>query len=196
MPVNPALDPLQLYPFERMRVLLEGVEANTGFKTVNLSIGEPKHPTPVFIKEALISQLDTLANYPLTRGSEALRESIAAYLQRRYRLRHIDSSNQVLPVNGTREALFAIAQCLVERKPDASVLMPNPFYQIYEGAALLAGAEPVYLNTTHDNGFLPDIDRITPEQWQQCHKPFSIGYWWAIARAEKRRNSLELAAIL
>ncbi len=168
MSVNPALDQLQAYPFTRMRALLAGIEANADFAAVNLAVGEPKHPVPALIKEALVSQLDTLSNYPLTRGSEALREAITAYLQRRYRLQHINSSDQVLPVNGTREALFAIAQCLIERKPDATVLMPNPFYQIYEGAALLAGAKPVYLNTSHDNGFLPNIDRITPEQWRHC----------------------------
>jgi len=166
--MNPALDKLKPYPFERMRSLFDNIEPNAEYTPINLSVGEPKHPTPALIKDALISQLDTLSNYPLTKGSDSLRESIAAYLRRRYQLQQIDSTNQVLPVNGTREALFAIAQCLVERKPDATVLMPNPFYQIYEGAALLAGTKPVYLNTTRNNGFLPDIDSVTQEQWRHC----------------------------
>ena len=166
--MNPALKQLKPYPFERLRALFAEVEPSEAYSPVNLSVGEPKHPTPAFIKEALASKLDQLSNYPLTRGSEPLRESIACYLQRRYQLKGIDANQHILPVNGTREALFAIAQCLVERKPGATVMMPNPFYQIYEGAALLAGAEPVYLNTIEDNGFLPDIDSIEAEQWRRC----------------------------
>ncbi len=164
--MNPGLHILQPYPFQRMRALFSGATPNDAYSSINLSIGEPKHPTPAFLKEALISQLDKLANYPITKGSDELRQAIANYLTQRYQLKQLDVDTQVLPVNGTREALFAIVQCLVEK--DKLVLMPNPFYQIYEGAALLAGAKPVYLNTTSDNGFLPDIESITKEQWQQC----------------------------
>jgi len=164
--MNPGLYNLQPYPFQRMRALFADAAPNDAYSSINLSIGEPKHPTPGFIKEALISQLDKLANYPATKGSDELRQAIADYLTRRYQLKKINTDTQVLPVNGTREALFAIAQCLVEK--DKLVLMPNPFYQIYEGAALLAGAKPVYLNTTRNNNYLPDINSVTPEQWQQC----------------------------
>ncbi len=164
--MNPGLQTLQPYPFQRMRALFADTVPNDAYSPINLSIGEPKHPTPAFLKEALISQLDRLANYPITKGSDELRQAIADYLTRRYQLKQFDVNTQVLPVNGTREALFAIVQCLVEK--NKLVLIPNPFYQIYEGAALLAGAKPVYLNTTSDNGFLPDIESITKEQWQQC----------------------------
>lgn len=166
--MNPALEQLQPYPFERLRALFAGSSANTAYPAINLSIGEPKHPTPSFIKEALIAELAGLSRYPLTKGSDELRQAIAAYLQRRYRLKHIDADSQILPVNGTREALFAIAQCLIERRSDAAIMMPNPFYQIYEGAALLAGAAPIYLNTTRENGFLPDIEHISADQWRRC----------------------------
>ncbi len=164
--MNPGLHTLQPYPFQRMRALFADAAPNDVHSPISLSIGEPKHPTPTFIKEALISQLDKLANYPITKGSDELRQAIADYLTRRYQLKNFNADTQVLPVNGTREALFAIVQCLVEK--DKLVLMPNPFYQIYEGAALLAGAKPVYLNTTSDNDFLPNIESVTKEQWQQC----------------------------
>ena len=167
--MNPRLHTLQPYPFQRMRVLFGDAAPNDDFSPINLSIGEPKHPTPDFIKDALISQLDKLANYPLTKGSNELRQAIAKYLTQRYQLKQFDADSQVLPVNGTREALFAIAQCLVDStKANASILMPNPFYQIYEGAALLAGATPLFLNTTRDNGFLPNLDSVSQTQWQQC----------------------------
>ncbi|NOX27973.1 MAG: succinyldiaminopimelate transaminase [Gammaproteobacteria bacterium] len=164
--MNPGLNNLQPYPFQRMRALFGDAVPNESYAPINLSIGEPKHPTPDLIKNALISELDKLANYPLTKGSDELRNAIAGYLTTRYQLGTINSDSQILPVNGTREALFAIAQCLVEK--EAAVLMPNPFYQIYEGAALLAGAQAVYLNTTRENGFLPDIENVSKEQWQQC----------------------------
>ncbi len=164
--MNPGLSLLQAYPFERMRALFSGAEHQGNLSPIVLSIGEPKHPTPQFIKDALAEELDKLANYPLTKGSIELRTAISQYLTRRYNLRHIDAETHILPVNGTREALFAIAQCFVKNKQ--SVLMPNPFYQIYEGAALLAGAKPVYLNTIQSNGFLPEIDKVSAEQWQQC----------------------------
>jgi len=145
--LNPLLGRLQPYPFEKLRALLEGVTPNPGLRPINLSIGEPKHPTPELVRSALAGALDGLAVYPATAGTPALREAIAAWLARRYGLPAIDPGAQVLPVNGTREALFAFAQTVVDPAGGAArVACPNPFYQIYEGAALLAGAQPAYLN--------------------------------------------------
>ncbi|HEU4460637.1 MAG TPA: succinyldiaminopimelate transaminase [Methylibium sp.] len=144
--MNPRLALLQPYPFERLRELTRGVTPNPALAPISLGIGEPKHPTPAFIKEALVSALDGLASYPSTIGEPALREACAGWVERRYGVR-LDAATQVLPVAGTREALFALAQTVVDgSKPGAAVVCPNPFYQIYEGAALLAGAEPVFAN--------------------------------------------------
>jgi N-succinyldiaminopimelate aminotransferase len=140
--VNPLLEKLQPYPFEKLRALLAGVTPNAAFSPINLSIGEPKHPTPVLVKEALTRSLDGLAVYPATAGLPVLRQAICAWLARRYGIPQPDPDTQVLPVNGTREALFAFAQTVLA--PGAKVVCPNPFYQIYEGAAILAGATPVY----------------------------------------------------
>jgi N-succinyldiaminopimelate aminotransferase len=168
--MNPDLSRLQPYPFERMATLHAGVNPPAELSPISLSIGEPKHPTPGFITEALIEHLHGLSLYPSTRGSNVLREAIAEWLQRRYDLPagSLDPARHVLPVNGTREALFAIAQCLVDRGNRPLVMMPNPFYQIYEGAALLAGAEPYFFNLTADNGYLPDFDAIDDETWDRC----------------------------
>ncbi|MGE3161867.1 MAG: succinyldiaminopimelate transaminase [Burkholderiales bacterium] len=145
--MNPLLGRLQPYPFEKLRALLAGVVANPALTPINLSIGEPKHPTPALVKSALAASLDGLAAYPATAGLPALREAIAAWLARRYGLEAIDPLTQVLPVNGSREALFAFAQTVLDPSAGpARVACPNPFYQIYEGAALLAGAQPVFLN--------------------------------------------------
>jgi len=145
--LNPLLGRLQPYPFEKLRALLAGVTPNPALRPVNLSIGEPKHPTPELVKAALAGSLDGLSAYPATAGTPALREAIAAWLRRRYCLPALDAATQVLPVNGSREALFAFAQTVVDPAGGAArVACPNPFYQIYEGAALLAGAQPVYLN--------------------------------------------------
>ena len=140
--MNPLLERLQPYPFEKLRALLAGVTPNAKLRPINLSIGEPKHPTPALIKDALAGALDGLAAYPPTAGLPVLRQSIAGWLARRYGIPRPDAETQVLPVNGTREALFAFAQAALE--PGAIVVCPNPFYQIYEGAAILAGATPVY----------------------------------------------------
>jgi N-succinyldiaminopimelate aminotransferase len=140
--LNPLLDRLQPYPFEKLRALLAGVVPSEKFKPINLSIGEPKHPTPALVKEALAGALDGLSAYPATAGLPLLRQAIAAWLARRYGIPAPDPEAQVLPVNGTREALFAFAQTVLA--PGAKVVCPNPFYQIYEGAAILAGATPVY----------------------------------------------------
>jgi N-succinyldiaminopimelate aminotransferase len=145
--LNPRLARLQPYPFEKLRALLAGVTPNAALRPINLSIGEPKHPTPNLVKAALAGSLEGLAAYPATAGTPALREAIAAWLSRRYGIPALDPATQVLPVNGSREALFAFAQTVIDPADGAArVVCPNPFYQIYEGAALLAGAQPTYLN--------------------------------------------------
>jgi len=142
--VNPLLGKLQPYPFEKLRALIAGNTPPASLRPINLQIGEPKHPTPALVKEALAASLDGLAAYPLTAGTPELRQAIAAWLARRYGIPQPDAETQVLPVNGSREALFAFAQTVLDPTRDARVVCPNPFYQIYEGAALLAGATPVY----------------------------------------------------
>jgi len=140
--LNPLLERLQPYPFEKLRALIGGHTPNPALQPISLQIGEPKHPTPALVKDALAGGLDGLAVYPATIGTPALRQAIAGWLERRYGLPKLDPETQVLPVNGTREALFAFAQTVLS--PGDRVVCPNPFYQIYEGAALLAGATPVY----------------------------------------------------
>jgi N-succinyldiaminopimelate aminotransferase len=152
--LNPRLTRLQPYPFERLRKLLEGVTPNASVSPINMSIGEPKHPTPKFILDALAAAGPSIANYPTTAGAPALREAIATWLTRRHGLPGLDPWTQVLPVLGSREALFAFAQTVVDAsRPGATVVLPNPFYQIYEGAALLAGAEPYCVNAVAEHGF-------------------------------------------
>ncbi len=158
--VNPDLARLQPYPFQRLRALFHGITPAGDFTPINLSIGEPKHATPPLIREALLQHLDGLANYPATQGMDGLRISIARWLERRYRLPHINPQTQVLPVSGSREALFAFAQTVIDRAKQPVVISPNPFYQIYEGAALLAGATPYYLNTQPENGYRMDFGAV------------------------------------
>ncbi len=141
--MNPLLERLQPYPFEKLRALLAANQP-ANLRPINLSIGEPKHPTPALVKDALAAALDGLASYPATAGTPALRRAIAAWLARRYGITQPDPENQVLPVNGTREALFAFAQTVIDPTRNPKVVCPNPFYQIYEGAALLAGATALY----------------------------------------------------
>ena len=169
--MNSDLSRLQPYPFEKIAILKKGVQPNPELTPLSLSIGEPKHPTPTIILDSLRDSLGEIASYPGTKGTLALRQSFADWLVKRFNLPEngIDPETQTLPLNGTREALFAITQCLVDRtKPNATVLMPNPFYQIYEGATLLAGAKPVYLNCLEENNFLPDLDAIDEQTWQDC----------------------------
>jgi len=164
--MNPRLARLQPYPFERLRALLEGLRPSDAYAPINLSIGEPKHATPALIRDALTQSLDGLAVYPPTAGMAELRETIAQWIGARYRA-PLDPQTQVLPINGSREALFAFAQTVVDdSKPDAKVVMPNPFYQIYEGAALLAGAQPVFLNTTARNGFRMQTESLDAKTWR------------------------------
>ncbi len=165
--MNPHLAQLQAYPFERLRRLLDGVAPPAGLPEIKLSIGEPQHETPAFIKQALAGALDGLANYPSTQGTAALRAAIAAWIGRRHGVVAPDPETQVLPVGGSREALFAFAQTVIEPSPGALVLCPNPFYQIYEGAAILAGAAPVFLDMRPENDFALDWDRLAEDQWRR-----------------------------
>jgi N-succinyldiaminopimelate aminotransferase len=171
--LNPRLDTLQTYPFQKLATLIAGVPERSDLTRVNLSIGEPRHTTPALIAEALTAGLGSLSNYPSTQGPANLRQAVAEWAQRRYGLPALDISTQVIPVNGSREALFAIAQAVVTPPAgDAAastvrpvVVSPNPFYQIYEGAALLAGAEPYYLNTVSATGYVPDLASVTNDVW-------------------------------
>jgi len=166
--LNPNLDKLQPYPFERLRQLFADLSPPADKSPIALSIGEPRHPAPQFVLATLAQNLDKLSHYPLTRGMPELRAAIAQWLINRFHLEGIDAEQQVLPVTGTREALFAFAQAVVAPADDALVLCPNPFYQIYEGATLLAGAQPLFLNCTPENRFLPEIETIPAQQWARC----------------------------
>ena len=163
--MNPDLDRLHPYPFEQLRQLFSDLTPPAGLPHINLSIGEPKHATPPFILEAYARALGGVANYPLTAGQPALREAIAAWATRRYSLKRLDPATQVLPVAGSREALFSFAQAVIDRTCPARVVSPNPFYQIYEGAALLTGAQPLYLPTTPANGYRMEFERLSPLDW-------------------------------
>jgi N-succinyldiaminopimelate aminotransferase len=167
--MNPLLAKLQPYPFARLRELFAGVTPNPGFESISLGIGEPKHATPPFIKDALSNSLDTLAVYPATAGELPLREAFTGWVQQRYGLA-LDPATQVLPVNGSREALFSLAQTVVDptKTPAPVVLSPNPFYQIYEGAALLAGAEPYYVPSVAARNFAVDWDSVPAEIWARA----------------------------
>jgi N-succinyldiaminopimelate aminotransferase len=166
--MNPDLNRLHPYPFQKLAALFRDITPNPALKPISLSIGEPKHDTPQFIKDALIAGLDGLANYPTTAGSDALRGAISDWLARRYAIPAPDAKTQVLPVNGSREALFAFAQAVVDRtRPNPVVVSPNPFYQIYEGAALLAGAEPQFINTLPEDGFRMDYAQLPEDVWQR-----------------------------
>lgn len=166
--MNPDLNRLQLYPFQKLAALLREVQPNPAYRPISLSIGEPKHATPQFIKDALIANLDGLANYPTTTGSDALRNAIAHWLASRYGIPALDGKTQVLPVNGSREALFAFAQTVIDRSQnDPVVVCPNPFYQIYEGAALLAGATPYFLNTLPQDNYALNFTQLPEQVWQR-----------------------------
>lgn len=166
--MNPDLQKLQPYPFQKLAALFREVQTNPDYYAISLSIGEPKHATPQFIREALASNLDGLANYPTTAGSDALRNMIANWLAARYGITTPNPATQVLPVNGSREALFSFAQAVVDRNQDNPVVVcPNPFYQIYEGAAYLSGATPRFLNTLPENNFALDYAQLADETWQR-----------------------------
>ncbi len=172
--MNPDLEKLQPYPFEKLNALKAGTTPPDK-PHIALSIGEPKHATPGLIAAALQQHLESgLATYPLTKGMPALREAICEWLTRRFALPpdSLDPERHALPVNGTREALFAFAQAVVDRTRPALVLSPNPFYQIYEGAALLAGATPHFIPCTAETGYLPDFDQVDDQTWDQCQLLF------------------------
>ncbi|KQQ68056.1 succinyldiaminopimelate transaminase [Pseudomonas sp. Leaf127] len=168
--MNNAMQLLQPYPFEKLRALLGSVTPNPDKRPIALSIGEPKHTSPAFVAQALVDNLDKMAVYPTTLGVPALREAIGHWCERRFGVPEgwIDPARHVLPVNGTREALFAFTQTVVNREANGLVVSPNPFYQIYEGAALLAGAQPHYLPCLSEHGFNPDFDAVPAEIWQRC----------------------------
>ncbi|MCF6230121.1 MAG: succinyldiaminopimelate transaminase [Gammaproteobacteria bacterium] len=168
--MNPDLNKLHPYPFEKLAKLKAEAEFSARGEHIALSIGEPKHPTPDFIIDTLSAHLSTLTNYPTTKGTTELRQTIADWLSQRFSL-PADSLNieqQILPVNGTREALFAFAQTVIDRSQNAIVVCPNPFYQIYEGAAFLAGATPHYVPITAENGFLADYLSVPESIWEKC----------------------------
>jgi len=168
--MNPNIDRLQPYPFERLAALLQGTAPPPGKDVIPLSIGEPRHAPPAFIVDELRNRVGELTSYPKARGIPALRDAMAAALRRRYGLREdaLDAEHQVLPLTGTREGLFSLVQALVDPRRDPVVVMPNPFYQIYEGAAILAGAEPWFLNATAAGGFRPDLDAVPAGVWERC----------------------------
>jgi len=165
--MNPRLDLLQSYPFEKLRLLFAGITPPAAKKPISLGIGEPQHATPEFIKQALTANLAGLSAYPATAGTEALKQAMAAWLMRRYQLPRVDPATEVLPVNGSREALFALTQTIVNpSKPGSTVVCPNPFYQIYEGAAILAGATPYYAPTVPARNFACDFSAIPDSVWK------------------------------
>ncbi len=166
--MNSLLDLLQPYPFQKLAALFKGVQANPAFTPVSLHIGEPKHTTPQFIRDTLSENLGGLANYPTTLGSDALRLSISNWLQRRYKISAPDPKTQIVPVNGSREALFSFAQAVIDRTREQPVVVsPNPFYQIYEGAAFLAGATPHFFNTVAEDNFALNFNQLSVEVWQR-----------------------------
>jgi N-succinyldiaminopimelate aminotransferase len=163
--MNPRLSTLHPYPFERLRELTRDIVPPAHLKPISLGIGEPRHPTPPLIRQALVDGLGGLSSYPATAGTEALRAAIAGWVGRRYGLA-LDRATQVLPVSGTREALFAFAQTVVDgSRPGATVVCPNPFYQIYEGAALLAGAQTAFANSDPQRNFAADWSQIDDATW-------------------------------
>jgi N-succinyldiaminopimelate aminotransferase len=162
--MNPLLSRLQPYPFERLRQLFAGVTPDPACTPISLGMGEPRHPTPEFIRQALAGALDGLASYPATAGEPRLREAFAGWLHRRYGIT-VDAGTQVLPVNGSREALFALAQTVIDPGRQPLVVCPNPFYQIYEGAALLAGAQPLYVASKPERNFASDWESVPADAW-------------------------------
>nr|WP_315184853.1 succinyldiaminopimelate transaminase [uncultured Albidiferax sp.] len=170
--MNPLLSTLQPYPFERLKQLFASVTPNPAYRAISLGIGEPKHATPAFIEQAMLAGIKGLSGYPATGGEPALRTAMAQWIQRRYGL-ELSPATQVLPVNGSREALFAFAQTVIDpTQPGATVVCPNPFYQIYEGAALLAGATPYYAPSDPARNFAVDWDSVPAEVWARTQLLF------------------------
>lgn len=171
--MNPDLSKLQPYPFEKLAKLKGEVTPPTDLEHIALSIGEPKHPAPEFVLDTLRTELQRVENYPTTKGLPELNSTVANWLERRFSLENVDPVSQVIPVNGTREAIFAFTQAVVNRSQYRPlVVSPNPFYQIYEGAAYLSGAEPHFLPCLEENGFNPDYDAVPEEVWHRCQLLF------------------------
>lgn len=168
--MNPNLDRLHPYPFEKLTRLKAGISVPENLSSISLGIGEPKHPAPAFVKQVIADHLDKLANYPTTRGTDELRQAISQWATRRFQLKpgSLTPQAHVVPVNGTREGIFSLVQAAIATRPEATVVSPNPFYQVYEGAALLAGATPVYLPCDAANGFIPDFDAVPDSVWEDC----------------------------
>ncbi|MGH1441073.1 MAG: succinyldiaminopimelate transaminase [Cellvibrionaceae bacterium] len=168
--MNPRLEKLQPYPFEKLSKLKASVTANSALPHIAWSIGEPKHSPPQFVLDIMAKELPSICRYPMTKGLPELRQSIVEWTTQRFKLKPntLTAEEHVLPVNGTREALFAFAQAMIDPSTKPLVMMPNPFYQIYEGAALLAGAEPYYLNCVSNKQYLPELEKITEKEWQRC----------------------------
>jgi N-succinyldiaminopimelate aminotransferase len=196
--MNSALGLLRPYPFERLKTLLAGVTPPKGLRHIALSVGEPRHAPPAVLLDAFTKNLETLGSYPATAGLPEFRGAVARWLTRRFQLPEgsVDPETMVLPVNGTREALFAFAQASISRENAPMVVMPNPFYQIYEGAALLAGAEPFYMGNAPEHELLPDLDGVPGEVWERCELLFLCSPsnpTGAVASLEYLRRALALA---
>ena len=196
--MNPALSQLWPYPFERLNALLAGAQPPKDLAPIALYIGEPRHTPPTFLLQALTDNLRAIGSYPLTAGTPAFRAAVAGWLTRRFKLPagalHADS--MVLPANGTREALFAFVQAVTDRSKEPLVVMPNPFYQIYEGAALLAGAAPYFMGNDPHNEFLPDLDGVPGHVWDRCQVLFLCSPGnptGAVAGIDYLRRALALA---
>jgi N-succinyldiaminopimelate aminotransferase len=166
--MNPDLKKLQPYPFEKLNQLLGQVQANAALRPISLSIGEPKHPAPSLVLDVLYKEMSKVSFYPSTKGLPELRQAIADWATRRFHLTKLNADTEVLPVNGTREALFAFTQAVIDRSNNPLVVSPNPFYQIYEGAAYLAGASLELLPTLEENRFIPDYSSVPEAVWQDC----------------------------
>lgn len=168
--MNPDLNRLHPYPFEKLAKLKAGITGPEHLAPISLGIGEPKHPSPEFVKQVIADNLDKLANYPTTKGSDALREAMSQWATRRFHLApgSLSAARHIVPVNGTREGIFSLVQAVIDNAKAATVVSPNPFYQVYEGAAFLAGATPVYLPCDASNHFIPDFDTIRADVWEQC----------------------------
>lgn len=169
--MNSNLSLLQPYPFEKLNQLFADIQP-PALPLISLAMGEPKHPAPAFIEQAIQQNFHHLSTYPSSKGLPELRQSIAGWLTRRFHLQQIDAETQILPVSGTREALFSFVQTVINREQRPYVVMPNPFYQIYEGASLLAGATPYFINCTADNGYLGDFDAVPAEVWERTQLLF------------------------
>ncbi len=168
--MNPDLQRLHPYPFEKLTKLKAGISVPEHLRSISLGIGEPKHPSPEFVKKIIADNLDKLANYPTTKGTDELRSAIADWATRRFNLKpgSLTAESHVVPVNGTREGIFSLVQSVVDNRPDATVVSPNPFYQVYEGAAFLAGATPHYLACDAANNFIPDFEQVPEKVWKNC----------------------------